>query len=33
MQRHFSKILSQNPDSVQTHCNVRNSPFHFAIRN
>ena len=32
MHRHFSRILSQNPDDVQTHCNDRNKPFHFACR-
>ena len=32
MRRQFFKKLSQNPDYVQTHCNHRNNPFHFAIR-
>ena len=30
MPRQFFKILSQNRDYVQTHCNDRNNPFHFA---
>ena len=30
MHRQFFKKLSQNPDYVQTHCNDRNNPFHFA---
>ena len=30
LHRQFFKILSQNQDYVQTHCNERNSPFHFA---
>ena len=30
MHRHFFKILPQNPEYVQTHCNDRNNPFHFA---
>ena len=32
MHRHFFKILSQNPEYVQTHCNDRRNPFHFAGR-
>ena len=32
MHRQFSKILSQNPESVETHCNDRRNPFHFACR-
>ena len=32
MHRHFFKILSQNRDYVQTHCNDRNNPFHFACQ-
>ena len=30
MHRQFFKKLSQNRDYVQTHCNDRNNPFHFA---
>ena len=32
MHRQFFKILSQNCDYVQTHCNDRNNPFHFACQ-
>ena len=32
MHRRFLKKISQNPDYIQTHCNVRNNPFHFACR-
>ena len=32
MHRQFFRIISQNPDYVQTHCNDRNNLFHFAIR-
>ena len=32
MHRQFFKILSQNRDYVQTHCNDRNNPFHFACQ-
>ena len=32
MHRHIFKILSQNRDYVQTHCNDRNDTFHFACR-
>ena len=32
MHRQFFKILSQNRDYVQTYCNDRNNPFHFACR-
>ena len=32
MHRQFFKILSRNRDYVQTHCNDRNNPFHFACR-
>ena len=32
MHRHFFKILSRNRDYVQTHCNDRNNPFHFACQ-
>ena len=32
MHRQFSKKLSQNRDYVQTHCNDRNNPFHFACQ-
>ena len=30
MHRHFFRKLSQNPKYVQTHCNNRKNPFHFA---
>ena len=30
--RHFFKILSQNPEYVKTHCIDRNNSFHFTIR-
>ena len=32
MHRQFFRILSQNRDYVQTHCNDRNNPFHFACQ-
>ena len=32
MHRHVFKILSQNPEYVQTHCNDGRNPFHFACR-
>ena len=32
MHRQFFKILSRNRDYVQTHCNIRNNPFHFACQ-
>ena len=32
MQRQFFKKLSRNRDYVQTHCNDRNYPFHFACQ-
>ena len=32
MHRHFFNIISQNCDFVQTHCNDRNNPFHFACQ-
>ena len=32
MHRHFFKMLPQNRDYVQTHCNDRNNPFHFACQ-
>ena len=32
MHRQFFKILSQNRDYVQTHCNDRNIPFHIACQ-
>ena len=32
MHRQFFKILSQNRDYVETHCNDRNNPFHFACQ-
>ena len=32
MHRRFFKIISQNPEYVQTHCDDRNNPFHFACR-
>ena len=30
MHRQFFKILSRNRNYVETHCNDRNNPFHFA---
>ena len=32
MHRQFSKIISQKPKYVKTHCNDLNNPFHFAFR-
>ena len=32
MPRQFFELLSQNHDYVQTHCNDRNNPFHFACQ-
>ena len=32
MHRQFFKILSRNRDYVQTHCNDRKNPFHFACQ-
>ena len=32
MHRQFFKILSRNRDYVQTHCNDRNNPLHFACQ-
>ena len=32
MHRLFFRKLSQNKEYVQTHCNVRDNPFHFACR-
>ena len=32
MHRQFFKKLPQNPEYIQTHCNVRINPFHFACR-
>ena len=32
MHRQFFKILSRNRDYVQTHCDDRNNPFHFACQ-
>ena len=32
MHLHFFRKLSQNPENIQTHCNDRNNPFHFASR-
>ena len=32
MHRQFFKILSRNRDYVETHCNDRNNPFHFACQ-
>ena len=32
MHRQLFKILSRNRDYVQTHCNDRNNPFHFACQ-
>ena len=29
----FFRKLSQNPEYIQTHCNDRTNPFHFACRN
>ena len=30
--RQFFKVLSQNPEYVQTHCNDKYNPFHFECR-
>ena len=30
--RLFFKISSQNPEYIQTHCNDKNNPFHFACQ-
>ena len=32
MHRHFFRGLSENPEYIQTHCNVRNNPFQIACR-
>ena len=32
MHRHFFTKLSQNPEYIQTHCNERRNPIHFACR-
>ena len=32
LHRQFFKILSRNRDYIQTHCNDRRNPFHFACR-
>ena len=32
MHRHFFKMLSEFLEYVQTHCNNRRKPFHFACR-
>ena len=32
MHRHFFEIIPLNQEYVQTHCNDRNNPFHFACR-
>ena len=32
MHRQFFKKLSQNRNYVETHCNDRNNPFHFACQ-
>ena len=32
MLRHFLKVISQNPEHVQTRCNISNNLFHFACR-
>ena len=32
MHRQFFKIFSRNRDYVQTHCNDRKNPFHFACQ-
>ena len=28
----FFRVLSRNPDYIQTYCNDRRNPFHFACR-
>ena len=33
MHRQFFKIISQNRENVQTHCNDLYNPFQFACRN
>ena len=32
MHRHFFRKLAQNCDYIQTHCNYRRNPLHFACR-
>ena len=32
MHRQFLKMISQNPEYEQAHCNDSNNPLHFAIR-
>ena len=32
MHRHFFGKLAQNRDYIQTHCNDKRNPFHFACR-
>ena len=32
LQRQFFKKISHNRDYIQTHCNDRRNPFHFACR-
>ena len=32
LHRHFFREISQNHDYIQTHCNDRRNPFHFACR-
>ena len=32
MNRKLFEIIAQNPEYIQTHCNNRNNPFHFACR-
>ena len=32
MHLQFFKLLSQNRDYIQAHCNDRNNPFHFACQ-
>ena len=32
MHRHFIIKISQNPEYIQTYCNDRRNPFHFACR-
>ena len=32
MHRHFFRKMSQNLEYIQTHCNDRRNPFHFACR-
>ena len=32
LDRHFFRKISHNRDYIQTHCNDRRNPFHFACR-